>query len=347
MVEGKPVNNWTSFRPYRDKDRIREGELELRLGKRDTLRVRLLEVERHTSGKVVHLAASKLLRLQDWRADEVADLYFARWPNQELDFRAVNQATGLKQARGYGKRLVQNVAVTTELEKVTKRIERAEQRHNKQIAAVERLQERHNQCAEAVSDAAITCETTERDIDEKLAGDTVDAGVLRRLNSQRRVQQESLEKAQHKQQKTREQIDKAQALAQRTEDRLAVNRDTQDDLTTRREILAHDVELDSIFNVLKVGLTLLITYVLRKMLDNARMAPATFLDRIANLPAWQRVTDTHEFITFKWNRRDPKTMALLVAQCDTINAMQLRTRGGGILHIAVEDPREKGDDDSS
>jgi transposase len=348
MVEGKPVLNWTSFRPYRDNDRIREGELDLRLGKRGTLRVRLVEIERRASGKVVHLAASKLLRLQDWRTDEVADLYFARWPNQELDFRAVSQATGVKQVRGYGKRLVQNVAVTTKLETVTKRIERGEGQLNKQLTAVEKLQERHSRRAEAVSGASAAQQTIEQQIDERLDADTVDAGALRRLTRKRRVNQDRLEKTLHRQHKTLEQIDKAQALAKRTEERLGANRDKQYDLETKLEILAHDVELDSLFNVLKVGFTLLITYVLRKMLDNARMVPATFLDRIANLPAWQRVTDTHEFITFKWNSRDPRTMALLAAQCDSINAMQLPTRGGCILHIAVEEPpRTKDDDDSS
>ena len=216
-----------------------------------------------------------------------------------------------------------------------------------QVAAVEKLQERHSQRAEVVSKVATAQQTLEHHIDEQLDADTVDASTLRRLTRERRVNQDRLEKARHKQHKTREQIDKTQALAQRTEDRLDAYRDQKYDLAAKREILAHDVELDSLFNLLKVGLTLLITYVLRKMFDNARMVPATFLDRIANLPAWQRVTDTHEFLTFKWNSRDPKTMALLAAQCDTINAMQLRTRGGGILHITVEDPPRTTDDDDS
>ena len=67
MVEDKPIRNWTSFRPYRDGDRIREGELDLRLDKKKHLTVRLLEIERQGSGQAVYLAASKLLRIQDWK----------------------------------------------------------------------------------------------------------------------------------------------------------------------------------------------------------------------------------------------------------------------------------------
>ena len=99
--------------------------------------------------------------------------------------------------------------------------------------------------------------------------------------------------------------------------------------------------------MLKVGLTLLVTYVLRNMLDNARMSPLTFLDRIATLQARSRVTKTHEHLTFRYNTRDPTTMALLAASCPTINAMNLRTRAGVILQVAVEDsPRTKKKDTS-
>jgi hypothetical protein len=109
-------------------------------------------------------------------------------------------------------------------------------------------------------------------------------------------------------------------------------------LTSRREILAHDVELDSIFNVFKVGLTLLITYVLRVMLDQARMAPSTFLERIATLPARQRFSEEFEHITFEYNHRDPTTMALLIACTETVNKLRLPMRSGRILKMAVEEP---------
>ena len=153
--------------------------------------------------------------------------------------------------------------------------------------------------------------------------------------------------AQHRQTHAQAQLDKTRTLTDKTTQRLNTYREEQYDLTAQRNILAHDVELDSLFNVLKVGLTLLVTYVLGNMLDNARMSPLTFLERIATLPAWSRVTDTHEYLTFRYNTRDPATMALLAASCSTINATGLRTRAGVILHVAVQDdPRKKKDDTS-
>jgi hypothetical protein len=337
MVKDKEIRNWTPFRPYRDNDRIREGELDLRLGKQGHLTVRLLEIERQNSGQVVHLAASLLLRPQDWKTDEVADLYFARWPNQELNFRAVNQATDIKQVRGYGKRLVQNVAVTTKLEELTKRVERAKVRLAKQTARIKDIEARCTKQAHAVSTSLAAKQTIDDRIDKHLKASKLDAEVIRHLICERKTTEEAAAKSQHKQMQVQAQLDKTHALAKRTAQRLDTYREQQYDLSERRNILAHDVELDSIFNVLKVGLTLLVTYVLRNMLDNARMTPRTFLERIATLPAWSRVTDTHEYLTFPYNKRDPNSMALLAASCSTINAMQLRTRAGVILQIAVQD----------
>lgn len=331
MVKDKPIRNRTPFRAYRDEDRIREGEIDLRLDKENHLTIRLLEIERQESGEVVYLAASMLLRIQDWKTVEVADLYFSRWPNQELNFRDVNQATNIKQVRGYGKRLVQNVAVTTKLEDLSKSINRAEQQLDKQVARCERIEECYDKHTNAVSASLSAKQTIDQHIDDQLDASTIDGDALRLLNSERKAEEERLVKAQHRQEQTQVKLEQTQALAERTTQRLDTYRVQQQDLLEHRNILAHDVELDTIFNVLKVGLTLLVTYVLRNMLDNARMSPLTFLERIATLQARSRLTDTHEHLTFCYNTRDPATMALLAASCPTINAMKLRTRAGVIL----------------
>ena len=92
------------------------------------------------------------------------------------------------------------------------------------------------------------------------------------------------------------------------------------------------------FNVLKVGLTLLVTFVSRKMLGNARLEPATFLERIGNLRARQRFVDGYEHITFEYNVRDRDMMGLLAAHCKEINAMNLPMRSGNTLRVAVQAP---------
>jgi len=123
---------------------------------------------------------------------------------------------------------------------------------------------------------------------------------------------------------------------QRKQDQLERHQAEQENLESRRRIFKHDVELDSIFSVLKVGLVLAITFVLKEYLGDARMEPLSFLDRVATLPARLRLRPQLEILTFEYNHRDPDAMALLTAQCDTINARKLKTRSGRTLQIHVD-----------
>ena len=63
-----------------------------------------------------------------------------------------------------------------------------------------------------------------------------------------------------------------------TERRVQEHRAHRESLESRRTIFRHDVELDSIFALLKVGLVFLVTYALKEYLGAARMEPVTFLD---------------------------------------------------------------------
>ena len=121
-LKNKDIFNRTNYHGYRDGDRIRMGVADFedpdngKGGK--PFRMRVIEIERRSTKTMTYLGASETLSLRDWSESALADLYFDRWPNQEADFRAVNQAVGFKDVHGYGKQLVDNVSVVTELDEL-------------------------------------------------------------------------------------------------------------------------------------------------------------------------------------------------------------------------------------
>ena len=138
----------------------------------------------------------------------------------------------------------------------------------------------------------------------------------------------------------RQKLQTAAAKVERTQRRLARYAGESEELASRRSIFAHDVETDSLLSLLKVGLVLLARLVLRDWLGDARMAPATFLDRLVTLPARLLTTPQLEIVTFEHNTRDPEVMGLLRAHVETINGLRLPTRSGRRLEIRV-DPAPK------
>ena len=136
----------SSFRPYRNGDQVREGANTL-ASKDLTVDARAIIIERRIKDSWTVLVT--LADAEEWSARGLADATFGRWPNQEGFFRRANQALGLKRVHGYGKRVVANTAVLTELETLQARIERARPKLDQEIqqlsAGEEQLDELHKQ----------------------------------------------------------------------------------------------------------------------------------------------------------------------------------------------------------
>ena len=336
LLAGKRIFNRTNYRAYRDGDRVRVGLCDLVDAAGQPFRIRVVEIERRRKGTITYLGASTRLDAREWSATALADLYFARWPNQEANFRAVNQAVGCKDVHGYGKQLVDNVTVVTELDKLAQStiklaatagdLKAALAGAQHQLVAAQQLRRRHEQRQQTVArhlaprlkrGCSITAKTrTLLEEQRQLA-----AGLRARDTACRRAEQQRARIA---------------ARLQHTKEQLADQRATQATLASRRQIFQHDVELDALFALLKFGLVLIVTFVLKTYLGDARMDVVTFLERVATLPARLRRTPELEMVTFDYNARDPDVMALLATHCAALNARRLRTRDGLILRFAVD-----------
>lgn len=337
-VASKRIFNRTNYQRYRDGDRVRVGVADFAdpTVKGGKFRMRVVEVERRTTGKVTCLGASTKLDEREWKARDLADLYFDRWPNQEANFRAVNQATRSKQVHGYGKRLVDNISVVTEVDKLDGQLRGGVERLELQQAQEDKLAHTLRQDERELTRKSRRHGTVQRNLDGRAV---VGKNVL--LSTQRLVEEHlELSRAISAQQEAvsrqRAKLKAAGERVQRTRKRLQRWQERRQVLQTRRRIFAHDVELDSLFSLLKVGLTLLVTFVLKEYLGDARMEVSTFLDRVATLPASLRITPQLEIVTFEYNRRDPEVMGLLESHCQAISDRGLRLRSGRTLRVAVE-----------
>jgi len=339
-VKGKRIFNRTNYRAYRNGDRVRMGLADFKDPDGGTFRMRVVEIERRTSGKVTFLGASRLLDDREWKPANVADLYFDRWPNQEANFRAVSQAAGFKDVHGYGKQLVDNISVVTKLDELSRKAGNAEERLVRQQTNMETCEKKIHEEKKILNRKERRQETVQRNIKKKLVpGKPVTPSLQKDVEEQLNLGDEIAQKKEHLS-KSQSLYDESKTRYDSTLTRLDGYRKKEEKLESRRKIFTHDVELDSLFNLLKVGLVLMITYVLREYLGNARMDALTFLERLATLPARLRITPDLEIVTFEYNRRDPDVMALLEKYCETINSRGLRTRSKRKLRIKV-DPAPK------
>jgi hypothetical protein len=338
LLEGKRIFNRTNYRAYRDGDRVRMGLVDLNDPEvpGQIFRVRVIEVERRSKGTVTYLGASTLLEERDWKAPQIADLYFERWPMQEANFRAVNQALGCKDVHGYGKQLVDNVAVITELDELDQKIHQGQDLIEQRTAELARDQEMLHEEQKLLGRSERLHESLTQKLNQRLLEGQRITPKLRQIAADQKAASLEIRKrtlaiarAEKRSAQRDAQLERQQRLLDQHQQRKA-------DLDSRRRIFRHDVELDSIFSVLKVGLVLTITFVLKNYFGDAHMAPITFLERLATLPARLRIVPGLEIVTFAYNKRDPEVMSLLTQHCEAINARALRTRSGRVLRIIVD-----------
>ena len=268
LLEGKRIFNRTNYRPYRDGDRIRMGLVDLNdpEARGKTFRTRVIEVERRSKGTVTYLGASTLLSERDWKAAEVADLYFDRWPKQEANFRAVNQALGFKQVHGYGKQLVDNVTVVTELDQLDQKLRTTQEQVNQRAEQLrhhaQQLHEQHKQLRRLER----RNETLTRHLQDRVTGGQRITPKLRQTAKEHRAVAKQARQLTQAVSRGEKKTARQSTQLQRQQRQLNQYQERRQTLESRRRIFKHDVELDSLFSVLKFGLVLAITFVLKEYL---------------------------------------------------------------------------------
>jgi len=337
-VRDKRIFNRNNYQAYRDGDRVRAGIADFNDPDGGTFRMRVVEVERRTTGDITYLGASTLLREQDWRPRELADLYFDRWPNQEANFRVINQAVGLKEVHGYGKRLVDNISVVNELDELANKANRTDERVQRLAPDVTELTSLLAAEEKKLQRLGRRKEKVDAELHDRIEQGGRPSTRLARLSAESRDLAQAIQDAIKGQAKIQGKLDKASKALDVAVTKLSKYRDRQDLLDSRRTIFKHDVELDSLFSLLKVAMVLLVTFVLKEYFDDARMSVGTFLDRMATLSATLHQTPHLEIVTYEYNRRDAEVMGLLESYAEAINARGLRLRSGKKLRIKIDPP---------
>ena len=323
------------YRPYRENGELRTATATL-LHKTSgrTLEVGALLVRRaHREADSVLLTTGLALGME---GRDLADLYFRRWPIQENAFKE-GAAVGLHEHRGNCSRVVANVAVISELERLALRATRDADELRTLTEEATRLATEAEAYAreQQRAEAALTVQRTR--LDELIAQAKTRGPGFARVAL---AHQEALVRAE----RSRKNATKSQAALDKThtrrgalEARLAESAARQRRLESQRNIRQLDVAQDTILTALKLTALQLISFVLREYLPSFPMTPQTFIQRILSIPGRKEISHDQELVVFYENPRDPRINEALGEACAQLNHRGLR-RDSRRLQFAVESP---------
>ena len=317
----------SSFRPYRQRDMIREGSITLvdSKDKNVTVVARAIIIERGNKDKRTVLVT--LAESDEWGIRELADAYFGRWPKQEGFFRSANQSINLKRVHGYGKRVVINTAVLEKLEELTSRIERCEDKQEEEIARLREVGEKLNETKKELNRIVRYRAKREERVDAALEQGSTHTQDFAIASAELRESTQEERKIVSRVESLEEQRDKLESKTQRREARIEKMEQDREKLDGRKEIVEADVAQDTLFTTMKLTLAMLIRFVIVEYFSDCPMEWTTFLSRIAQLPGHRETTEENVTYVIYGNHRDVKLMKALNEACRRINERNLDYKG--------------------
>lgn len=323
------------YRPYREHDELRIAQATLV----DKSRGRSLEVgallirREHRDADTVLLTTGLAL---DMNGCDLADLYFRRWPIQENAFKEAG-SLGLSEHRGNCGRMIANVAVVSELERLESRAKRDAEALPKLIDEAATLTQAADEHTRSQQRAQSALATRRQRLDNLIAQDKTTGKTFARIardHQQALVQAETSMKAATKARAALENnLTRRAAIEQRTVDAAARRKHIE----PQRSIRQLDVAQDTILTATKLAAMQLITFALREYLPAMPMTPHTFLQRVLTIRGRKEISSDQELVVFYENPRDPLVNEVLRDACGRLNQRSLQ-RDDRHLRFAVERP---------
>ncbi|MBU0611786.1 MAG: hypothetical protein KKI08_28175 [Armatimonadetes bacterium] len=323
------------YRPYREHDELRIAQATLvHKSSGRSLDVGALLVRRaHRNADTVLLTTGLALGME---GRDLADLYYSRWPVQENAFKEAG-VLGLSQHRGNCGRIVANVAVVTELERLESRSKRDAQTLRALTAEADALAQQADERARQHKRAESALTTRRRRFDDLIAQGKTGGKTFARValdHQQALVHAEACADA----------ATKARAVLDKNVTRRAAIETRNQNVTARKQRLEPhrairqlDVAQDGILTATKLTAAMLLSFVVREYLPSMPMTPQTFLQRVLPLRGRKELRIADELVVIYENPRDPLVNDALRDACARINNRQLR-RDGRRLRFAVEPP---------
>jgi len=317
----KDLTEWTA---YGEKgDMVCDGQLWLNDSRKGETGMwsRVVGRQRHRTGKVAWYATNS--KADEFGPAHVIDLYFDRWPLQEHVFRAGNGRVGLDKHHGFGKKLVDNVAVLDKIEKLDGRIRKNEAIDVQATSAASRVQEVAEIQCNAVEKVEDRVDELRSAVDEDVASGNTATGGFEERYRMLRSWEEWLRPARDKAEKLTTTQAGLEAKSEQARATCEAARQEREKLSCRTRIFAVDTELDQVMTAFKLTFMSLCAYFLAHYFGGRKMELDTLIEAVLTLPGQRVLTPATETVHIWRQPRDPEIMPLVEEACRLLTAKRL------------------------
>lgn len=257
-------------------------------------------------------------------AKEVVDMYYKRWPNQELQFRDMNNGGDLSTNYGFGKTRVINVVVQNKKKYL-----------NDQIAIKKiKIKEISNNINELKNQKNILLKKQIKEFITNI--DLVEKKILKAINKKNlNVLLKQLNQLYAQKEKSHAQLiknelksklltEKLLAQLKREKTLLKKNESEFNRISKKEIVYKNDIELDQLVGMFKIGFANLSAYVLREYFSGEKMSLEKLINKVFKRPGKLLIHGSKKEISIYLNKKDNNISELIKKACQIINSRAIQ-----------------------
>jgi len=298
-ARGKVLEQAGEWEPFRSRDLLREGVVELERPnpkkQKAGLKIRVVEMVRDGSRHPKPTWFATTAGKEKLSTLDVAEAYLSRWPFQEDLFRRGRNGAGLERSHGYGVSKVTHMAIIDKREKAGRKLCNT-------TLELRKAEEAEARAAQQLEEAKQRLSQRRAEAKEKLDGRNK-LGV-RQGRARLKDCQKETKRTRRAQDKAAKEYEELQSMPD--------------------EIYARDTELDSAATCLKMMLLAMLEFFCQEYLGRLRIMPRTVIEEWLMLPVTIRQTRWKVVYEVAPNPRNPAMTRLLAQALDRITERKLR-----------------------
>lgn len=288
------------------------------------------------AGKDKHVAFVTDIPNTEATAREVIQMYYGRWPCQELDLRNMNMGIHLSTNYGYGKIKVTNLVVQEKKAYLKVQIEKKRKNINMISKSIDDLKiriETENQ-EKKVSQKNHQLKRKEIENQIKRGANSMDISKLLKELNRLNMEKEKGELTKAKSEwKSKREIEKSGQKKKNQEKSVKKQEREYERISKKELVYKNDVELDQLMGMYKIAFANLSAFVLREYFGELHISLESLINKVFKRPGKMITRGKEKIIYIYLNKKDQKMGEHIKKACDVINSKLINQRDGSVLKI--------------
>ncbi|MBN2090468.1 helix-turn-helix domain-containing protein [candidate division KSB1 bacterium] len=281
--------------------------------------------------------------VEKMNAQQVIEMYYKRWPNQENQFRDMSMGGDLNTNDGFGKTRVINLVVQHKKKYLEEQIEAKKSKISEISAQIKIIEDETHHCQVTSEQKKQSNQSEIRIFEDKIKTDDTRSEVPKMLKTMQALysqQQRILTDMLKRQFQSKNRIEKLQNQAKRQTSLLTKHQKEYERIKDKEIIYENDVELDQLLGMYKIAFANLSAYVLKEYFSGTVSSLEKLIRKVFQRPGKLIIEGQNTEVKIYLSKKDVQMSVAIRNACEKLNSKSVKNFDERLLKFTPVDNDE-------